>query len=655
VKLPGLFAALVRRDGRWPRLLVVLACAVIVVMFARNEDMGGDAKTPRGDGVYRPVLARGDGHMIYLMARSTALDGDWDFANDLKRFGDPWVEPVSKKTGRKEIVHPIGAALVWTPLIWIAEGAAVIANVFGAGIPLHAYTEWHQRFVFLSSALFACASVLLGRWLARKLGLGRWATSYAATGILLGTSLTYYATFMPSYTHAMDAFACAMFLAYWAATLGRLDVRRWIVLGVLLGLAALIRVQELALGVVVVVEVIARGSRARTRDDWREVARLVAGGALVLALALITFIPQLAEWQIVFGSMTALPQGAQYTRMNAPMIMELLYSSRNGWLLATPIVSLALVGLFCIPRRHRVIAIGLGAFVVIQVYLNSTILDWWGGSSFGQRRLCNVTLPLVVGLAALVGAAGRLVARRHIALRTAAHVLIVVIFGGFIAWNVHRARELKGGKGAPGERVTSCCTNVPLRFRGTAQWIYDRIGNPFQLPASAIFAWRHDVPIQRWDEVAGDYPLIPSFGDVRRDAIWGTRGIWRFGSPNLTPYAIRGWSANYQRERLYRYTLTREAVFLVPNLMPVAQRMSLWIAADRRKEVTIAWNGRVVARATVDTDWSPVTFYVPGDLHTNELSVRASVDLFGGNPRLQHPGRPVGVAVSDLDIELVPP
>ena len=72
------------------RLLVFGACALIVVMFFVNKDMGGDPMTPRGDGVYRPVLARGDGHMLYLMARSTALDFDWDFTNDLARFGDPW-------------------------------------------------------------------------------------------------------------------------------------------------------------------------------------------------------------------------------------------------------------------------------------------------------------------------------------------------------------------------------------------------------------------------------------------------------------------------------------------------------------------------------------------------------------------------------------
>ncbi|HEX4352090.1 MAG TPA: hypothetical protein VHZ95_04235, partial [Polyangiales bacterium] len=287
-----------------PGLAVGLACGLVLAMYCTNHDMGGDPNGTRGDGHYRPVLARGDGHMLYLMARSTALDGDWVFDNDLARFGDPWNEPRTK-TGRKSIVHPIGPALVWTPLIWIAEGAAVVANAFGAEIPLHGYTLWHQRFVFLSSVVFACGAVLLGRKLANQTIGGAWCSSYAAIAVLLGTSLTYYATYMPSYGHAMDAFACAAFLAYWAHTVGRCDRRRWMILGVLLGVAALIRVQEVAMGVVVATEIGASVYTGRTRS---ELARWLVGGVLVLAVALVVFIPQLIEWHLVFGSITGLPQ-----------------------------------------------------------------------------------------------------------------------------------------------------------------------------------------------------------------------------------------------------------------------------------------------------------------------------------------------------------
>src|SRR4029078_10264883 len=78
---------------RWDRVLVLTTCVVVLAMYLFNQDMGRDPYSPRGDGRYRPVLARGDGHMLYLMPRSTALDLDWSLDNDLARFGDPWNEP----------------------------------------------------------------------------------------------------------------------------------------------------------------------------------------------------------------------------------------------------------------------------------------------------------------------------------------------------------------------------------------------------------------------------------------------------------------------------------------------------------------------------------------------------------------------------------
>src|SRR5687768_4718569 len=96
------------------RALLALSLLGLLVMYFSNSDMGGDPYSARGDGKYRPVLARGDGHMMYLMTRSFVLDHDLVFDNDLARFGDPWNQPRTV-TGRKGIPHPIGPVLVWTP------------------------------------------------------------------------------------------------------------------------------------------------------------------------------------------------------------------------------------------------------------------------------------------------------------------------------------------------------------------------------------------------------------------------------------------------------------------------------------------------------------------------------------------------------------
>jgi hypothetical protein len=642
-RLTGWARQLWARDGRRPRLVLVAAFAVVVSMYCTNQDMGRQPDLPRGDGVYRPVLARGDGHMMYLMARSTALDGDWRFDNDLARFGDPWRQRVTK-TGRKAIAHPIGPALVWTPLIWIAEGGAVIANLFGAAIQLHGYTLWHQRFVFLSSALFACGAVLLGAWLARRLLGGAWAASYGAVAVLLGTSLTYYATYMPSYAHAMDALACAGFLYYWAITVGRSDRRRWLVLGVLLGVAALVRVQELAMGVVVALEVVVETVRRRGRG--RELWRWWLGGAAALGVTVIVFVPQLLEWHLVFGSATELPQGAKYTRLEAPMVAELLFAPRNGWFSTTPVAYAAVIGLFVLPRRVRLVAAGLIAAVAIQVYLNSTILDWWGGAAFGQRRLCSVTLPLVIGLASLLWRCGRLARRLPVVAR---HAIAVAILGPMIAWNLMRVSELRAGVAAPDGLAPTCCDRAPRGLRSAAVGLYRLVGDPFELPASAWFAWRHEVPIDRWDHTVGNYPLVPALDSLLDDQLWQQPGAWRIGSPGIEPYLVRGWSRSVNRDRALRWTTAATATVLVPNLMPYGQRLTLWLAPAGAHHATVRWNGAAVADVEL-AGWTPVAFALPDiALHTNELAIEAAPSGFTP-PSGPAPEGPVGVAVGDLEL-----
>ncbi|HEX7837170.1 MAG TPA: hypothetical protein VF469_06880 [Kofleriaceae bacterium] len=643
----GLWARAGRRP-RGPRGMMIAACAVIVGMYCTNQDMGGQPDAPRGDGVYRPVLARGDGHLMYLMARSTALDGDWRFDNDLARFGDPFRQRTTK-AGRKAIPHPIGPALVWTPLIWIAQAGAVVANAFGAGIALHGYTLWHQRFVFLSSALFACAAALLGAHLARRLVGGAWAPAYGAVAVLLGTQLTYYATYMPSYSHAMDALACAGFLFYWVITVGRSDRRRWIALGALLGIAALVRVQELAMGAVIALEVAIE--TVRQRGQWRGVARWWLGGAAALAVALIVFVPQLVEWQRVFGEATGLPQGARFTRPGAPMIGEVLFAPRNGWLSTTPIAYAAVIGLFTLPRRARVVGAGLIGAVAIQVYLNSTVFDWWAGAAFGGRRMCNVTLPLVVGLASLVGRCGQLARRVPVGAR---HAIALAILGPMVAWNLMRVGELRGGVPAPDALAPSCCDRVPRSVRGVVAAVYRLVGNPFELPASAAFAWRHGVPIDRWDKTVGSYPMVPQLDTLLDDQLWAQRGVWRIGSAGIEPYLVSGWSRAVTADRPLRWTTAASATVLVPNLMPYGQRLTLWLLPAGARHATVRWNGAVVAEAEL-SGWTAVRFDLPDiAVHTNELTIEAAPGPFqpASGPA---PDGPVGVAVSDLELEFLRP
>ena len=622
--------------------------ALVLCMYCTNTDMGGDPVSLRGDGVYRPVLARGDGHMMFLMARSMAFDGDWNFDNDLGRFGDPWHQ-VRGPSGHKVIPHPIGPPMLWTPLLWVSEGGAVVANLAGADIPLHGYTPWHQRFVFFSSVLAAFLACLLAMRVAREAG-GRWARAYATTAVLLGTSLTYYATYMPSYGHALDAAACSGFLAYWAITIGRVDRRRWILLGVLLGLAMLVRMQDLAFAIVLVIEAVHSFAAVRT---WREAVRWLVRGLIVLAAAAVVFAPQLLYWHVVYGAAFAMPQGKEYVRLGSPMVMELLFAPRNGWFSTTPVAYLATLGLFFVPRRFRLVAAGLIAAVALQAYLNSCIMDWWGMASWGSRRMCSVTLPLVVGLTALLWRAGTLARRLPIAAR---HAVAIAILGSFAAWNVRAVRRFRSGTAAPADIETTCCERVPSALRAPAKWIYDRVGDPFEFPANAVFALRHDVSLKSWDLAVGNYPVIPPANAFYDGTLWQQHGNWRIGHPGAEPYLIGGWSPSRQADRPFRWTTTDHVTAIVPNLMPYDQRVVVWLAPGAARDVTVHWDDVVVATPHLQPDWNQVTFDLAHvSVGEHELTIDAPVGTIQAAAPWPQPRVPVGVAVGSVEVQLLAP
>jgi hypothetical protein len=656
-----------RLRGPWsaPSVLLALACALILALFATNSDMGGDPSSPRGDGRYRPVLARGDGHMLFLMARSTAFDGDWRWDNDLARFGDPWSQRRTP-TGRKGVPHPIGPALIWTPVLWLAQAGAVVVNLVGAEVPLHGYTAWHQRIVFFTSVLFAWGVAFLARAVARRWIGGRWAPTYGAVAVLLGTSVTYYATHMPSYGHAMDAFLSSAFLALWALTVGRTDVRRFVGLGGLLGLAALVRNQELALGVVVAVEIlgrligVGRGVPGALPEGARPVGfalRLVGLGALTLAIALLVFTPQLAAWRVVHGAWLALPQGPHYTRWDSPLWMETLFSARNGFLSMHPIAYLGLLGLAALPRRSRLIAIGFVAAAFVEIYLCSIIYDWWGSASFGQRRLCNLSVPIAVGLAALLWRAGGLVARWRRVPRGVWHGVAVIGLGWFVAWNLAQVMMLRKGKAASGELRASCCQQVPAPMRAIAQPIYDAIGNPFALPASALFAAKYGVPLRRWDSAVGVFPLVPGLDDFLDGSWQKQRAVWDPADGGRAPFLLRGWGPIVKAaggERRYRWTTAPRAEMLVPLLMPDGVKIAVWVHPGAARAVRLVWDDQVVAAPALTGGWQLIGFSLPRpQAGTHRLAIESDV---GPAPAgaLPVPAMPVGVAVGAIELSFLP-
>jgi hypothetical protein len=645
--------------GRVQAIVVALAAMSVAIMYCGNTNEDPQLAGPRGDGRYRPAIARGDGHMHFLVTRSIVFDGDFNFDNDLARFGDPWNQPRTV-TGRKNVMQQIGPSLIWAPILAVAHGVATVANVFGADIETHGYTMFHQRILFVSSVVFAVLAIVLGVAVALRLFGGRWAAAWAAVSVLLGTTLTYYATYMPSYAHAMDAATCAAFLAYWALTLRDLRWRRFVILGVLLGVATNVRIQDVGFGVVVAIEI-----AAIAIELWRAGARaaipaLFARGAVALAIVIAMFIPQLYVWDQMYGTWLTTPQGPGQMRYSHPLVMELLFSPRNGWLSNTPLAWFGVIGLIVgvfvgerLGRHARFVCAGMLAVIAGQIYVNAVTYEWWSGASFSQRRLCSVSLPLVVGIAAgLRYMHLRIGPRLSIAAR---QVIAVAILGYFVAWNLNWVSKLDHGRPAGRDNEPTCCADVPAPLSWIARPIYAVVGNPFELPASAWFAIRHGVDLRRWDAVNGHYPLVPPVLGYEDGSYRRAHAVWDIAGPGGEPYLLHGFGPP-QRDanRKWRWTTSDDAALIVSILMPEPHRITIPLAANAAAGETVdieIETGGNVSRATVGAAWTTMTIDTDGSLGENTITIRAPARSYRGGPAAGDL-EAVGVAIGPLQVGL---
>jgi hypothetical protein len=218
-------------------------------------------------------------------------------------------------------------------------------------------------------------------------------------------------------------------------------------------------------------------------------------------------------------------------------------------------------------------------------------------------------------------------------------------------------RDLRAGKSAPAGLEPTCCDKTPSWARDYFQWIYNRVGNPLQFPASWWFAWKHDVEPQRWDHAVGDYPMVPPANALRDDSLYAERGTWRIGYPLAEPYLVDRWSGVGQGDgKSFRWTMRPTTRALVPNLMPYPQHFKLWLAPAGGRDVTLRWDGEVVARAHLEAGWQAIEW----DVHDmpvgeHELAIEAPLARFDGAEHWPRARKPVGVAVNLLEVTLLRP
>lgn len=352
-------------------------------------------------------LARGDGLAYFMWLDSIAGDGDMDLGNQAQAFAHVNAYQVywNEETGAWATDFAYGSALLLAPAYWLARGfervgwLSVHPDYF---VGLQGRPFVYSFLGMLAVNLYALGALVLAYRCARI--FARPVPSAAAALLLfLGTPLLYYATIEPFYVHVPATFLAALtlYLLLRGWQIGNRDEKPsasgtllsrpgvwYVAAGLAGGLATLVRWQMALL-------VCAMALPLLVHRRWRGLALFAAGFWAVAWHVLYT-------WQWMVGRPK--PLAATETGfLNLPVhTLDVLFSDGRGLFVWAPLTLLGVIGLVLLGRRWPAWALSLGAAFGLQALINGGVIDWWGGWSFGMRRMTELYPIFVLGLACLL-------------------------------------------------------------------------------------------------------------------------------------------------------------------------------------------------------------------------------------------------------------
>lgn len=137
----------------------------------------------------------------------------------------------------------------------------------------------------------------------------------------------------------------------------------------------------------------------RFRFLWKRLGHLL----LFPLLGFFWYIPQFLYWKYATGSYVVYSYGEEgFIYWKDPKLWEVLFSIKNGWLLFSPLMGIALIGLVAGAIKNiqnsRLILLSW----LVAWYVFSSWASWWFGGAFGHRAFVEFYALLAFPLALVV-------------------------------------------------------------------------------------------------------------------------------------------------------------------------------------------------------------------------------------------------------------
>ncbi len=297
--------------------------------------------------------------------------------------------------GKWIIKYPVGVALLQSPFFVVAHVWCKLSGTH----PADGFSQPYLLMVGISALFYG----LLGLYFLGKSLQGIFTPPVIGLTMLaigLATNLFFFSTYTPGMAHPC-AFATVAALLYFT--------RKWyetarfqnaLGLGIALGLTCIIRVTDAIVIAIPLLWAIRDGHTWSRRIAW---LKLHLGQAvIVIVVVALCIMPQLFYWKFTSGHWLFNSYQGEAFHWTKPMIISGLFSFKNGWLVYTPLMVMALLGIPMLKKTGREILWPLLAWLPLQLYI---IYSWWCWNyinGFGSRPMIDGYALLAFPYAALL-------------------------------------------------------------------------------------------------------------------------------------------------------------------------------------------------------------------------------------------------------------
>lgn len=300
-----------------------------------------------------------------------------------------WPEPLPD--GNRVIKTSMGMSILYSPFFFAAHGISKVTGMDSFG-----FSPVYKAGLLLSAVFY----LFLGLFFLRRIlktFFSEQITALTILTVVLGTNLLNYSTYDACMTHAYNFALINIFVWFTIHWYKSPRLPALLFLGMLSGLITLVRPSN----IIVLVFFIVYGvySKKLLQQRVQLVFSRIHWFVFMGIAFFLVWVPQMLYWHSITGNWLVNSYPDEQFFWGNPHFIDGFFSYRKGWLVYTPVMIFALLGIPFLFKKLKKFAWAIAIFMLLASYIIVSWWCWWYGGSFGMRSFVDYYGILAIPMA----------------------------------------------------------------------------------------------------------------------------------------------------------------------------------------------------------------------------------------------------------------